>query len=133
MFKVTRFKGSLGHVYQGGPKQTFNYNSNTTIWKQNLNEKQKKYHVGEVSILDKNIQTEAKSIPLSTHIRDRSLTWFGAVTSIKRGGVKPVSNKFNHNINKTKPGSVENMTTANNMIDIKSSILLLVVSDEFLK
>jgi hypothetical protein len=89
--------------------------------------------VGEVSILNKNIQTEAKSIPLNTHIRDRSLSWFDVVTLIKRGGVKPVSNKFNHNINKTKPGSVENMTTANNMIDIKSNILLLVVSDEFLK
>ena len=77
-----------------------------------MKNKQKNTNVGEVSILNKNIQTEAKSIPLSTHIRDRSLSWFGAVTSIKSGGVKLVSNKLNHNINKTKPGSVELLITS---------------------
>ena len=69
----------------------------------------------------------------NSHIRDQSLSWFGTVTSINSDGVKLVYNKSNHNINTIIPGSVEHMTTGNNMIDIKSNIFHLLVSDIFLK
>ena len=66
----------------------------------------------------------------NSYIRDQSLSWFGTVTSINSDGVKLAYNKSNHNINTIIPESVEHMTTGNNMIDIKSNIL---VSDIFLK
>jgi hypothetical protein len=50
--------------------------------------------------------------------------------NINSDGVKLAYNKSNHNIDTIIPESVEHMTTGNNMIDIKSNIL---VSDIFLK
>jgi hypothetical protein len=72
-------------------------------------------------------------ITLYVIVRQMPLSSGSIVTSINSDGVKLVYNKSNHNINTIIPGSVEHMTTGNNMIDIKSNIFQLLVSDIFLK